>query len=123
MNKLILILSLAFSTAYNLLSQESNVFKINPDNFDIPVIKHPVSIMNTIAGDFKMVNPGYSFPSNKINELFNKKSNNKYKELNQNRKPLSDFEKMPCIKPEGNFSMLIFKPDSATLYAMRIKKF
>jgi hypothetical protein len=123
MNKLILILSLVFSTAYIALSQESNIFKINPDNFNIPVIKYPESIMNTIAGDFKMVNPGYSFPSNKMNELFNKKSNIICKELIQSRKPISDYAKMPCIKPEGNFSLLILKPDSNIFYSMLIKPF
>ena len=123
MTKLVFILSMVLSTTYTALSQESTLFNINPDNFDIPVIKYPESMMNSITGDFKGVNPGFLFPSNKLNELFNKESIILFKELNQNRKPFSDCAKMPCLKPQGNFSVQILKPDSTILYSIWIKKF
>jgi hypothetical protein len=34
----------------------------------------------------------------------------------------STYDSMPCMIPEGNFSMLILKPDSSVRYTLLIKK-
>jgi hypothetical protein len=37
------------------------------------------------------------------------------------RLSISSFDNMPCLKPEGNFSMLVLKPDSTMRYNLIIR--
>jgi hypothetical protein len=58
----------------------------------------------------------------KINIIDSILKSNGFQHLQDNQWNYWTFDRMPCIKPEGNYPMNILKPDSTQKFSILIKK-
>ena len=102
-----------FSQMFNLITLDTTYKDLSL--FRSSVHQNPLNrkayseVSNTIMNSGNLLFPDIS----SFNPLFNK---------NLGKITYSIYDNMPCIKPEGNFSMLISKPDSTYRYSLIIRK-
>jgi hypothetical protein len=120
MKTMILILAFIGLNFISVFSQLLNQMKIDTTSKGI-------SLLNKSGSSPLAIDKAYNgFFNNSISErnllLPNFSKKNILLGQNQNKLTYSVFDKMPCVVPEGNYSMLVSKPDTSIQYYLIIKK-